>query len=347
MAGRPARAERPMTPQQTIFRPKWLHRLAVVVLMVATLATAWFGLRTYRSFLFLRTAYEAGAPMTSSIRGWMTLRYVATRYRVSEARLIMRLGLAPETDADTSLKSLAEKKGLAPIQYIQQIQQAVADVAPPDAAQPVEEKSDWLNRISGELLSALLTYGYPVMALILLFGAMGLPVPTGLSVAVAGSLAALGRMEWHWAAMIAVGASVLGDAAGYGVGRLLGRRFLEHYGRWFGYTPGRQARVQALLDQWGAWTIVVTRTLASHFSSVVSFLAGLARFRLSVFLIFDTIGRVIWTSAYFGLGYTIGGNFDAATDFLANLSGLLVSLLLLLLGGGVVASGQRISKPVS
>jgi hypothetical protein len=41
-----------MTPQQTIFRSTWLHRLAVVVLMVATLATAWFGLRTYRSFLF-------------------------------------------------------------------------------------------------------------------------------------------------------------------------------------------------------------------------------------------------------------------------------------------------------
>jgi hypothetical protein len=36
------------------------------------------------------------------------------------------------------------------------------------------------------------------------------------------------------------------------------------------------------------------------------------------------VGRVIWTSAYFGLGFGIGGNLDAANDFLTNLSLLLV-----------------------
>lgn len=94
----------------------------------------------------------------------------------------------------------------------------------------------------------------------------------------------------------------------------LGQRFLAQHGSWLGYTQGRQMRVWALFDHWGASTIV-TRTLASHLSSVVSLLAGLARYRLSVFLVFDFIGRVIWTLAYFGLGYGIGGNLDAATDF--------------------------------
>ena len=69
---------------------------------------------------------------------------------------------------------------------------------------------------------------------------------------------------------------------------------------------------------------------------MVSLLAGLARYRLSVFLAFDLIGRVVWTSAYFGLGYGIGGNLDAATDFLTNLSGLLVCVVILV-GSAIVS----------
>lgn len=272
----------------------------------------------------------------------MTLRYVATHYRVNEGRLIARLGLPTETDPDTSLRSLAERRGLSPFELVRQIQVAVADAAPPDAAQQQDDRAGWFDWIGDELLSALLIYGYPVLALILVFGAIGLPVPTGLSVTLAGSLAALGHMEWPLAIAIAIGASILGDVIAYGLGRLLGRHFLERHGHWMGYTPKRHVRVQALFDRWGAWTILVTRTLASHLSSVVSILAGLARQHLSVFLAFDAIGRVLWTSAYFALGYTIGGNLEAATAFLTNLS-ILLLLVMLLTAAAMVASGKLLN----
>jgi membrane protein DedA with SNARE-associated domain len=310
------------------------NRIANVVFILAILPTVLFGLRTYNSLLLLRSAHEAGAPLTSSIRPWMTLQYVATRYRIPAISIIARLGLAPETEPNVSLRSLAESGGQSPFEFVRRVQHAVADIAPPEASHQQGEQAGWFALMNDKLLAAVLVYGYPVMALILLFGAVGMPVPTGLSVAVAGSLAALGYMNWLWATVIAVGASIVGDVVGYGLGRLLGRHFLERHGRWLGYTLRRQARVQALFDQWGAWTIVVTRTMASHLSSVVSLLAGLARYRLSVFLVFDTLGRMIWTSAYLALGYVIGGNLEAATEFLTNLSILLLSVTLLL-GAGV------------
>jgi membrane protein DedA with SNARE-associated domain len=325
--------------QEPFRRSNWVQRIAIVVLAASILTTLLFGLRTYNSYLLLRSAYTAGMPTTSAIRPWMTLHYVATRYRVSTADLVARLRLPPETAPDTTLKSIADRSGLSPFDFVGQTQLAVADVAPPAPSRQQDEKSDWLDRIGDELLSALLIYGYPAMALILLFGAIGLPVPTGLSVTLAGSLAALGRMDWLLAMVIAVGASVLGDLVAYALGRLLGQQFLEHHGHWFGYTARRHIRVQSLFEQWGAWTILVTRTLASHLSSVLSLLAGLARYRLSVFLAFDTVGRAIWTSAYFGLGYLIGGNLEAAAGFLANLSGLLVSLTLLI-AAAMAASGK-------
>jgi membrane protein DedA with SNARE-associated domain len=73
-------------------------------------------------------------------------------------------------------------------------------------------------------------------------------------------------------------------------------------------------------------TILLTRTLISHPSSIVSLLAGLHRYRIHAFLTFDLVGRVIWMAAYMGLGYLLAGSLDAATDFLKNVSGLLLSL---------------------
>jgi membrane protein DedA with SNARE-associated domain len=298
----------------------------LALFVVTTLPTVMFGLRGYRSFLLLRSAYEMGAPAVGSVRGWMTLRYVADTYRAPEKALIGRLGLAPETDPDTSLKSLAEQERLSPFEYVQRVQQAIIDVVPARTTEPGAESTGWPGAIGDMLLSAVLMYSYPALGLILLLGALGLPFPTGLSTAVAGSLAAQGRLSWLWASSVAVTASVLGDVAGYGLGRVLGRGFLERRGRWLGYTPARRARAEWLFDRWGLLTVLLSRTLVSHVSGVVNLAAGVSRYRLLAFLPFVVLGRLLWTSGYLGLGYGVGGDLEAATDFLKNLTGFLVSL---------------------
>jgi membrane protein DedA with SNARE-associated domain len=142
-----------------------------------------------------------------------------------------------------------------------------------------------------------------------------------------------------WAATITVAASVLGDAAGYGLGRSLSGKILERYGGWIGYSLSRRTRVQVLFDRWGSLAVFMTRTFMSYLSSVASLLAGITRFRLPKFLAVALVGRLIWTAAYMGLGYGIGSDWQAATAFLTNLS-VLVLLLVVLLAAGVVASGN-------
>ncbi len=174
------------------------------------------------------------------------------------------------------------------------------------------------------ILSALLVYGYPALAVTLLFGAIGLPLPIGVAAVLAGSLAALGNLSWGWAAAVAVIASFAGDIIAYGIGRAVSEDFLARHGRWIGYSAERKAHIQSLLQRWGGITVIISRTLTSSLSSVVSLFAGVSRYQFSHFLGFALVGRVIWTSAYLGLGYGIGNNIDAASQFLGNLSGLLV-----------------------
>ena len=325
------------------------RRVAVALLIAATLSSALLGVRTYRSFLLLHSAYAAGSPLTSSIRPWMTLEHVAATYRVPAAALLERLGLAPATDPRTSLRSLAQAAGLPLIEYVQGVQRAIAGIESGVRPDSAGKEPSWLAAIGDAYLAAVLTYGYPALALTIFLGSFGVPVPHGIAVTVAGSLAAQGRIDWAWAGVATVVASILGDIAGYALGRLLDRGVLERRGRWLGYTRERALRIKRLFEQWGAWTILLTRTFVSYLSPAVNLLAGAAGYRWTVFLAMTLLGRLLWTSAYLGLGYAVGSDPEAATGFLANLSGLLVSLAVLA-ASWLVASGrvrmpqQQVSK---
>jgi len=325
------------------------RRVAVALLIAATLSSALLGVRTYRSFLLLHSAYAAGSPLTSSIRPWMTLEHVAATYRVPAAALLERLGLAPATDPRTSLRSLAQAAGLPLIEYVQGVQRAIAGIESGVRPDSAGKESSWLAAIGDAYLAAVLTYGYPALALTIFLGSFGVPVPHGIAVTVAGSLAAQGRIDWAWAGVATVVASILGDIAGYALGRLLDRGVLERRGRWLGYTRERALRIKGLFEQWGAWTVLITRTFVSYLGPAVNLLAGAAGYRWTVFLAMTLLGRLLWTSAYLGLGYAVGSDPEAATGFLANLSGLLLSLAVLA-ASWLVASGrvrmpqQQVSK---
>src|ERR1019366_7931287 len=71
------------------------RHILTAVIALSALASIFFGLRSYGSYLLLRSAYEAGRPQLSSLRPWMTLDHVAASYRVPLNELLPRLGLPP------------------------------------------------------------------------------------------------------------------------------------------------------------------------------------------------------------------------------------------------------------
>jgi membrane protein DedA with SNARE-associated domain len=297
----------------------------LALLVLAALAALMFGLRTYRSFVLLRSAYALGAPDVGSIRPWMTLGYVAGVYRVSATALAQRLGLPPHIDPATTLVSMSRAQGRSPLSHVQEVQEAISELRRLSPVSP-EGLASAPDSLGSEFLAGLLVYGYPVLGLTLFLGALGLHLPSALVMVVAGSLAAQGRMSWVGASAVGLSGSVVGDVAGYSLGRVLSQEFLERRGRWIGLTPERRARIDRLFERWGALTVVLSRSLLSFLSPAVNVLAGAGRYSFRRFLPLDVMGRLIWTSAYLGLGYSLGIGMEAAADFLSHLSGLLIAL---------------------
>lgn len=327
--------------------PRWRQRAFLALCALALLASIGFGFRAYVSLQLMRSAYAVGVPGVSSLRGWMTLRYVATTYRVAEPALIAGLDLAPATDLNTDLKTIAERASVPPMDYVQGVQRVVANLAPTQTAEQasINASPTWLSAFGDRFLAALLLYGYPVLGLTLLLGALGLPLPAGLLAAVTGSLASQGKLDWLLAGSIAVMASVTGDALGYGLGRLTSVKFLTRWGGWVGYTPARHSKVSGMFQHHGKLTLLLSRTLISHLSLVVNLLAGVIRYGLPAFLAYAIVGRLLWTGAYMGLGYAVGGDLEAATRFLQNLAAALISLALLM-WAGLALRKERIVTPM-
>ena len=307
---------------------RWLTRALVLFVVLSAAAAAVLGLRTYRTYHLLVSAYEMGRPDVSNVRPWMTLRYVAAAYHAPETALREHLGVPASTSPDTTLRDLAERAKVPRPDYIERVQRAIAKAAPGPAPLPGGDAAPTFDGRSEELISAVLVYGYPALALTLFLGALGVPLPSGLLMIVAGSLAAQGRMTWLLVVAVALAASVAGDLAGYGAGRALGGEFLERRGRWIGLTRERRASVERLFERWGALSVLLSRSLVSVLSSAVNLVAGAGRYPILAFAALGVIGRIAWTSAYAGLGYAAasGLELEPAADFLRNLTGLLIAL---------------------
>ena len=136
-------------------------------------------------------------------------KYLTGMYRIPETALSEGLGLLPGRDPNTSLKSLADEAGVSPPQYVRRVQRVIAQHTPLAGLDRDNAGSGWVAAIADRVLTALLVYGYPVLGLALLLGAIGLPLPGGLAMIVAGSLAGQERVSWIGGG-IALIASVVG-----------------------------------------------------------------------------------------------------------------------------------------
>src|SRR5205823_2259602 len=107
-----------------------------------------------------------------------------------------------------------------------------------------------LADLSNELLAGMLTHGYTVLALVLVLAAIGVPLPASLVATVAGTLLAEGELDLVPTLVVAVGACLVGDMAGFGIGRLGGREIARRHGRWFGIGATRMYEAEALFRRW-------------------------------------------------------------------------------------------------
>ncbi len=155
------------------------------------------------------------------------------------------------------------------------------------------------------LLQWLATYGYWGLGVGVLLESAGLPIPGETALLVAAFAAAQGRLSLPVVIVVAAAAGTLGDNLGYAVGRRLGRRWLDRYGRWVLLTPERLERADHFFDRFGPAAVALARFITGA-RVVMALSAGIARMRWRTFALFNVLGAALWATAVGLLGYEFG-----------------------------------------
>jgi len=159
----------------------------------------------------------------------------------------------------------------------------------------------------GEELAGLVhRHGYGVVGAIIFFESMGVPLP-GESLLIAAALWAAhrGGLQIEFVVLAAAIGAIMGDNAGYLIGRRLGPPLLRRWGPRIGLTHQRQLLGEYLFLRHGPKVVFFGRFTAV-LRTFAALLAGAERMPWDRFLLWNALGGVAWTGLYGFGAYSLG-----------------------------------------
>jgi membrane protein DedA with SNARE-associated domain len=122
--------------------------------------------------------------------------------------------------------------------------------------------------------------------------------------------------------------AVLGDNAGFAIGRHYGRGFLLRYGKWVFLTPRRLARISGFFERHGDKTILLARFITG-LRVFAAIFAGASEMRWPVFLVYNMAGALLWSVVITMLGYLFGHSWPVLEKWVGR-SGMFILIAALL-----------------
>jgi membrane protein DedA with SNARE-associated domain len=150
------------------------------------------------------------------------------------------------------------------------------------------------------------SYGYYAVFLFIALESLGIPLP-GESTLIAAAVyaGATHHLDIRVVFAVAAAASIIGDNAGYWLGRTGGQRLVQRFGRYVRLDAAKLRVGRYLFDRHGGKVVFYGR-FVSVLRTYAAFFAGLNRMRWRRFLAFNAGGGLVWSAVYafgaFGLG---------------------------------------------
>ncbi|MEL6899520.1 MAG: DedA family protein [Cyanobacteria bacterium J06606_4] len=191
--------------------------------------------------------------------------------------------------------------------------------------------------IAEQVTSAIALFGYWGIAFLMILENVIPPIPSELIMPLAGFAAARGEMDMLGAIISGTVGSVLGGLVWYYIGQIFGIERIcslaDRYGKWLGVSSREVLSTQQWFSQRGGYWAIGLGRLVPGIRTYISVPAGIANMPMFNFLLFSTLGSVVWITFLAWAGYLLGENYDRVAEFLGPISKVvLISLAVLLVG---------------
>ncbi len=163
-----------------------------------------------------------------------------------------------------------------------------------------------MGRAVPMLNDIIMAYGYAAVAAIVALECIGIPLPGEIILIAAAVYAgSTGHLNVGLVIAAAAGGAIIGNIAGFAIGRRFGHPLLLRYGAYIGLTDCRIKIGQYLFLRHGAKVVLLARFVAV-LRSIGGILAGANRMPWRPFLVANAIGAVAWAVLYGAIAFALG-----------------------------------------
>lgn len=185
------------------------------------------------------------------------------------------------------------------------------------------------------LIGFIESVGYPGVFVAMLIESCLIPLPSEVTMPLAGALAASGGMNIHIASLTGAFGNLAGSLLAYLLGYKLSEKgivsFIKRWGKWILLSEHEYFKAKGWLQKYGNAVSFFSRLLPGV-RTVISLPAGVARIKLVPFIVYTFVGSVIWSYLLAYVGYELGQNWEEIEPFFHKFQIVIVALFLILAG---------------
>lgn len=176
-------------------------------------------------------------------------------------------------------------------------------------------------------------HGYLGIGLLIFLENIFPPIPSEIILTFGGFMTTKSDLSFIGVTITSTLGSVIGAIVLYGVGAWIGERnlyrFVNRYGKFLRVKTKDIDRTINWFEKYGYWTIFFCR-FVPLLRSLISIPAGLTRMNIPLFILFTTLGTLIWNMVLIYLGQAVGENWHAIVYYMDIYSKIIYLVLLVL-----------------
>ena len=175
-------------------------------------------------------------------------------------------------------------------------------------------------------LQFLIRHGYSVVFVWVLAEQLGLPIPAIPVLLAAGALAGSGNLNLAFVLVVALVAALASDTLWYEIGRRRGSRVLNFLCRISLEPDSCVRKTENTFARHGVRSLLVAKFVPG-FSTMAPPLAGIFKMRFWRFLLYDSLGALLWAGGFVALGYAFSNQLEAVAGRALQLGSTLAVLV--------------------
>lgn len=181
-------------------------------------------------------------------------------------------------------------------------------------------------------------YGYIGIFLLIMLENIFPPIPSEVILTFGGYMTTQSAMTPLGVILVSTAGSVAGAIILYGIGLQLDVKRLEkivdRWGKVLRLTKADIHKADSWFDKYGIWTVLFCR-LIPLIRSLISIPAGMSNMKFGLFLLFTTVGTLIWNTILVSVGAAVGDNWESIVGVMDVYSNI-VYVLIVIVGLAVI-----------